>query len=59
MIQRNLFLLSANVTKNPYTCKKRLHKTLFFRKTLHISNKKGNFASHFHFGKMVSSVMVN
>ena len=45
MIQRNLFLLSANVTKNPYTCKKRLHKTLFFRKTLHISNKKGNFAA--------------
>lgn len=59
MIQRYLFLISANVTKIPYTCKKHLNKTLFFRKTLHISNKKGNFASHFHFGEMISSVMAN
>jgi hypothetical protein len=31
----------------------------FFMETLHNSNKMSTFAPHFHFGKVISSVMAN
>ncbi|EFA43926.1 hypothetical protein HMPREF0645_1644 [Hallella bergensis DSM 17361] len=54
-----MYYIRAKVSNFPYSCKERLYKTLFFRETLHIKNKNCNFAPHFHFGKMISSVMVN